>query len=139
RHAGLEVLGTELEPDWALDGGNSDEGRFAEDRANPRDHRFFLPTSDERGRVERSRTSPDQRFHYRYLGADLAWQAASLLPDGSAEKARLLAVAGSWIEKQDPQAADRFYKRLVRCCSNTELGREADALRWFPEVEDCAP
>ncbi len=139
RHAGLEVLGTELEPDWALDGGNSDEGRFAEERANPKAHRVFLPTSDERGRVERSRTSPDQRFHYRYLAADLAGQAAALLPDGSAEKARMLAVAGSWLEIQDPEAADRFYKRLVRCCANTELGRKADALRWFPEVEDCAP
>jgi tetratricopeptide (TPR) repeat protein len=139
RHQGLEVLGTELEPDWAFDGGNRDEGRFAEERANPQAHNVFLPTSDERGRVERSRTSPDLRFHYRYLAAGLAWQAAALLPNGSAEKARMLAVAGSWLKNEDPEAADRFYKRLVRCCANTELGHKADDLRWFPEVEDCGP
>jgi hypothetical protein len=33
--------------------------------------------------------------------------------------------------------ADRFYKQLVRCCGSTELGREADELRWFPEANAC--
>jgi hypothetical protein len=139
RHHGMEVLGAEIDPDWELYGGGLSPGDFTTARLDPAHHRIFAATADERERAARHRPQPEKRFHYRYQGADLAWEAAALLPDGSAEKARLLAVAGSWIEKQDPQAADRFYKRLVRCCSNTELGREADALRWFPEVEDCAP
>jgi tetratricopeptide (TPR) repeat protein len=139
RHHGMEVLGTEIDPDWELYGGGLSPGDFTTARLDPAHHRVFAATADERQRAARHRPRPDARFHYRYRGADLAWEAAALLPDGSNEKARMLAVAGSWIERQDPQAADRFYKRLVRCCANTELGREADALRWFPEVEDCAP
>jgi hypothetical protein len=86
--------------------------------------------------VKRNRVNPWRRFHYRYRAADLAWEAASLLPSGD-EKAGMLATAGSWIEHSDPQAADRFYKQLVRCCGSTELGREADELRWFPEANAC--
>ena len=136
----MEILGTELDPDWALYYGSFDEGPYAEVRADPSQHEVFLPTPDEARRVRRSQARPGERFHYRFRGADLAWEAASLLPDGSDEKARILAVAGSWIKYRNPQAADRFYKRLVRCCSNTEMGRLADELRWFPEVagvEDC--
>jgi hypothetical protein len=139
RHHGMEVLGTEIDPDWELYGGGLSQGNLTAARLDPARHRVFAATADERARAARHRPRPEERFHYRFRGADLAWEAAALLPDGSKEKARMLAVAGSWIEKQDPQAADRFYKRLVRCCANTELGHEADALRWFPEVEDCAP
>ncbi len=139
RHHGMEVLGTEIDPDWELCGGGLSQGDLTAARLDPARHRIFVATADERQRAMRHRPRPEERFHYRFQGADLAWEAAALLPDGSAEKARMLAVAGSWIEKQDPRAADRFYKRLVRCCANTELGRAADALRWFPEVADCAP
>ncbi|HEX6861977.1 MAG TPA: hypothetical protein VF414_04125, partial [Thermoanaerobaculia bacterium] len=86
--------------------------------------------------VQRNRASPWKRFHYRYRAADLAWEAAGLLPAGE-EKAGMLATAGSWLGARDPQAAQRFYKQLVRCCGNTELGREADELRWFPEADAC--
>jgi hypothetical protein len=139
RHHGMEALGTEIDPDWELYGGGFRVGDFAAFRLDPASHPLLPPMADEVKRVRKSEVRPVKRYHYRYLGADLAWEAAALLPDGSDEKARMLAVAGSWIQSQDPQAADRFYKRLVRCCANTELGREADALRWFPEVEDCAP
>jgi tetratricopeptide (TPR) repeat protein len=139
RHQGLELLGTELEPDWAIDNGALDEGSYSTVRADPAQYEVFLPTPEEARRVRRSQAQPGERFHSRFRGAGLAWEAASLLPDGSDEKARILAVAGSWIKYRNPKAADRFYKRLVRCCSNTEMGRLADELRWFPEVEDCAP
>jgi hypothetical protein len=139
RHQGLEIAGTELEPDWAMSGGSYDQGSFTEARENPETHRQLAATEDERTRVRKSRTEPFERFHYRFRGADLAWEAASLLSDGSPEKARMLTVAGTWIKNRDPKAADRFYRALVSCCGQTDLGREAARVKWFPEVEDCAP
>jgi hypothetical protein len=132
RHEGMELLGTEVEPDWHFFGGWHAPDFITEGRSG-RNGKAPLPvTAAELARAQSSRVKPWARFHYRFRGADLAWEAASLLPDGSAEKARMLAVAGSWIKYLDPQAADRFYKRLVRCCGNTELGRLADERRWFP-------
>ena len=139
RHKGLEIQGTELEPDWALESGLYDVGSFLESRANPETHARLGPTDDETKRAEKSRAEPLKRFHYRFRAADLAWEAASLLPDGSPEKARMLALGGTWLKNRDPKAADRFYRALVRCCSQTELGREAARVKWFPEVDDCAP
>lgn len=138
RHFGMEIQGTELEPDWALESGTYDVGSFVTSRSDPETHARLGPTDDEKKRAEKSRAEPFQRFHYRFRAADLAWEAASLLPDGTPEKARMLALAGSWIKNRDPKAADRFYRALVRCCGETELGREAARVKWFPEVADCA-
>jgi hypothetical protein len=93
------------------------------------------PGRDEPERTRQSAVKPDIRFHYRYLAADLAWEAAELMPDGSDETARVLCEAGTWLKIRDPQAADRFYKTLVRRCGNTSLGKEAENLRWFPKME----
>lgn len=137
RHKGMALTGTEVEPDWTLVEGdyNVEEWTFGSRDAR-RKNRILKETPDEAARVKRNRVKPWKRFHYRYRAADLAWEAASLLPSGD-EKAGMLATAGSWLGARDPQAADRFYKQLVRCCGGTELGREADGLRWFPEVDAC--
>lgn len=139
RHNGMEIQGTELEPDWALHGGSYEQGSFLESRTKPENHPRLKATEDETKRAEKSRAQPFARFHYRFQAADLAWEAAALLPDGSPEKARMLAIGGTFIKNRDPKAADRFYRALVRCCGQTELGREAARLKWFPEVDDCAP
>jgi hypothetical protein len=137
RHKGMHLTGTEVEPDWTLVEGdyNVAEWTFGSRDAR-RKNRLLRETPGESARVKRNRVKPWRRFHYRYRAADLAWEAAGLLPSGD-EKAGMLATAGSWIEHSDPQAADRFYKQLVRCCGSTELGREADELRWFPEANAC--
>lgn len=139
RHHGLELYGSELEPDWTAYGGQLERERFLDSRKDPERHTKVAPSVDEVARAQRHAVVPDQRWHYRYRAADLAWQAAAELPDGSEDKARVLAVAGTWLKGKDPEAADRFYKALVRCCRNTELGRAADELRWFPDVEGCGP
>jgi len=77
------------------------------------------------------------RWHYRYIAADLAWEAARLMPDDSPETADVLCEAGGWLKDRDPKAADRFYKALVRRCTQTPLGQAADEKRWFPQ--DCQP
>lgn len=97
-------------------------------------HRFRA-TPEELRRARAHGTDPDQRFHYRYQAALLAWNAARLLPDQDPEKARILYTAGCWLKNRDPQTADLFYKALVRTCRNTELGEAADRQRWFPELD----
>ncbi|HEX6861513.1 MAG TPA: hypothetical protein VF414_01795, partial [Thermoanaerobaculia bacterium] len=137
RHKGMHLTGTEVEPDWTLVEGdyNVAEWTFGS-RDVRRKNRLLRETADETARVKRNRVRPWKRFHYRYRAADLAWEAAGLLPSGD-EKAGMLATAGRWIEHSDPRAADRFYKQLVRCCGSTVLGREADELRWVPEADAC--
>ncbi|HEX3125752.1 MAG TPA: hypothetical protein VH394_00325 [Thermoanaerobaculia bacterium] len=134
RHQGMEVTGTEAAPDWTLVAGEYDLGGYFGDARGV--NRIFVQTPEETARVEKNRAVPWKRFHYRYRAADLAWEAAKLLPRGD-EKAEILATAGNWIQRRDPEAADRFYKELVRCCRSTDLGREADELRWFPEAYAC--
>jgi len=79
---------------------------------------------------------PEERFHYRYLAASLAWEAAKLLPDNSDETARVLCIAGSWLKRRDPETAELFYKALVRRCRKTAIGRQADRMRWFPVLDE---
>ena len=56
------------------------------------------------------------------------------MPDNDDETARMLCIAGSWIKARDSETADRFYKAMVRRCGKTDLGKEADKLRWFPKI-----
>ena len=137
RGKGMALTGTEVEPDWTLVQGDYDVAAMTFRSRDLRgQNRVLRQTSDESARVQRNRTTPWKRYHYRYRAADLAWEAAGLLPSGD-EKAAMLATAGNWLGARDPQAADRFYKQLVGCCGRTDLGREADELRWFPEVDAC--
>lgn len=137
RDQGMALTGTEVEPDWTLVDGdyNVEEWTFGS-RDVRRKNQVLREMPDEAARVKHNRVKPWKRFHYRYRAADLAWEAAALLPSGD-EKAGVLATAGGWLEARDPQAAERFYKQLVRCCGTTDLGREADELRWFPAADAC--
>lgn len=131
RTSGMELRGTELEPDFTIYGGAFDRtGSRFEFRTQPGG--LTAPSDDELARVLASAPTPNLRFHYRYVAADLAWEAAQLLPDNSLELATLLNEAGGWLKARDPKAADRFYKALVKRCPDTDLGRAARAQRWFP-------
>jgi hypothetical protein len=135
RHSGMEILGTELDPDWAIFGGSFELGSVLEAREEGAGK--ILPlTPDERARGKAHAVDPYKRFHYRYIAGAHALDAVQLLPENSDRAARMLCIAGSWLKKRDPTAADRFYKLLVRRCGQTELGKEADRLRWFPKVQD---
>jgi hypothetical protein len=134
RQFGMELFGTEVSPDWRLYGGNF-ELPYLEMRSPTNPSVVALMGTDEVVRVVSSAPKPDFRFHYRYVAADLAWEAARLMPDDSPVTALVLCRAGSWLAGRDPKAADRFYKALVRRCGGTDLGREADRRRWFPPVE----
>jgi hypothetical protein len=136
RKQGLELLGTELDPDWYLFEGQY-EMDYRKEMKERAENPHLKPGPGELEKAERARPEPDKRFHYRYRAADLARKAAALLPDGSEQKARYLATAGTWLKARDPEAARPFFKALVDCCSETKLGQEAQRVKWFPEVPEC--
>ena len=134
RYEGMELLGTEVEPDWFVYNGSFERTPASQIRGLPGTAKLVPSTVDEQQRLQQNFV-PEERFHYRYTAVDHAWRAAELMPDNSDETARVLCIAGSWLKIRDPQAADRFYKTLVRRCGKTKLGKEADRLRWFPKIE----
>jgi tetratricopeptide (TPR) repeat protein len=135
RKNGLELIGSEVEPDWAIHGGAFEAGVTVEQRSQQKTNAVLKTTTEELGRAYRNRVVPERRFHYRYLAADLGWRASELMPDQSAETARVLCEAGGWLKDRDPKEANRFYRSLVLRCSKTELGIKAAKLHWFPPLE----
>ncbi|HIG28774.1 MAG TPA: hypothetical protein EYQ50_13620 [Verrucomicrobiales bacterium] len=135
RYSGMELFGTELDPDWTVHGGSFTDGVTLEWRQSPKNKTILRPTDEEVKRVNRTRVSPFKRYHYRFLAADIAWEALKLMPDDTMETAKVFCEAGAWIKRLDPQAADRFYKALVNRCGNTRIGRVADQQRWFPKFD----
>ncbi|WP_414661251.1 hypothetical protein [Horticoccus sp. 23ND18S-11] len=132
RAHGMELLGTEMDPDWSMWGGSFAGESAAQRRAELRlTGGVLAPTTAELERLK-VQTVPEKRFHYRYRAAELAWWAASLLPNDDAETAQILATAGGWLKARDPQAAQPFYQALVIRCGNTPLGQAAARKRWFP-------
>jgi hypothetical protein len=126
RYAGLELFGTEQDPDWAAYDGVYEP--WGETRAEA-----GTATPMEADRIARNAPTPNRRFHYRWVAADLMWEATQLLPDNDETTAQALWYGGTWIEKHDPEGADKFYKALVRRCVNLPIGKAADEKRWFPE------
>jgi tetratricopeptide (TPR) repeat protein len=93
--------------------------------------RVLLISRDEEDRV-RQTAATNTAWYYRFIAADLAWEAVTLMPNQDATTAHRLWLAGTWLKNVAPEVADRFYKALVRRCGRTALGREADRKRWFP-------
>lgn len=134
RYYGREIMATEVEPDWMVFGGGFDLGDTADDR---RGNERLVPVSEEeKRRAAVHGGGIHRRYHYLFRAADLAWEAAGLMPDQTDATARVLCEAGTWIKYRDPREADRFYKALVRRCRQTELGGEADRRRWFPRISE---
>lgn len=132
REHGMELIGTELEPDYAIWGGDYDwQQNTVADRLAL--HGPLAPPAAERERTEDGNHKlPTKRFSHRYRAADLAWWAASLLPNDDERTAGILTTAGEWLRWRDPSAANRFYQALVIRCGNTPAGRAAAEKRWFP-------
>jgi hypothetical protein len=136
RTNGMELVGTEVEPDWHVHDGNYEEGVSAAARATNNAAEVLVASEDELSRAAHHNADPEARFHYRYQAASLAWEAAKLMPDNTDDTARELCTAGSWLKNRDPKTADYFYKALVRRNRKTALGQEADRIRWFPQLDE---
>ena len=132
---GMSLLSTEGDPDFHCVEGQYELGSTLSNRLKYED----LVTCTERQRAEEPPTSITARFHYRYLAANLAWEAAALMPDNNDGTARVLYEAGTWLKNRDPKSADRFYKALVKRCGTTELGKTAGKKHWFPLINEPNP
>lgn len=160
RKYGMEIMGTELEPDSYVTKGQfseygSMEQRFAllndnlsndpkdgfagtkKRRSKLRNERDFFSGSEEEEKLAlASYPDPNKRWHYRYKAADLMWKASKLLPDNDGLKAKALCYGGRFMKVIDQQRANKFYKELIKTCGNTALGKEAHKIHWFPKMED---
>jgi hypothetical protein len=133
RAKGMELMGTEGHPDGAEYDGNFEAENPLEFRAASESLKVLAASDDELDRIQKSAPAPNERFHYRYQAASLAWVAAKMMPDNELQTAQVLYTAGTWLKNRDPKAADVFYKALVRRCRKLDIGKAADEQRWFPE------
>src|SRR6185436_18954387 len=120
REHGMELIGTEVEPDASLWAGGYEIGLTVQERAEHATNAVTGASSDELRRARAHAPEPDERFHYRYRAAALALEAAKLMPNNSDQTALVLYTAGCWLKGRDPQVADILYKMLVRRCRKTE-------------------
>lgn len=152
RRLGMELFGFEAAPDFTLVGGSFELTSFHEWRQaalwrdswtsepqTPTQALIFKPvlpaTADELWCARHYGPRHEERFHYRYIAADLAWRAAGFMPHDTEENARVLAIAGGWLKNRDPKSADRFYKALVSRNPSIPLAQAADQKRWFPAID----
>ena len=71
-------------------------------------------TATEVARREASRARPYQRYHYRWVAADLAEQAANLVPARSQAFAATLCHASRWLRNDDVPTSQAYYQRYLR-------------------------
>ncbi len=121
RSAGMEIMGTELKPDYAVWGGSyGDYEPTAEELAENPELAKTAPKPDalisaeEAKRVLANAPKPDQRFHYRRTAVSLAEQASALLPPRSQAYAATMCSATRWIVFDDPAEGERLYRHYLK-------------------------
>lgn len=156
RSWGMELMGTEFEPDGTNSDGSFEPTNVAGEREAGKFERItwenvkkgdgtsemqevkrtaspaVTVSAEEKKRLLKHKPVPYKRYHYRYVAAALGWKAAALLPDQSEELADVLNTAGGWI-KGDDKAADKYFQAIERRAYKTELGKEAGKAHWFVE------
>ncbi|NQD36396.1 hypothetical protein HPT27_05105 [Permianibacter sp. IMCC34836] len=105
RQSGMELIGFEMAPDFSAAGGMSE---WAETKELDE---WRTPT--ELSRLEESRARPNKRFHYRYVAAALANEAADQLSPRSQAFAATLCHATEWLIYRDGDAAQKIYQRYI--------------------------
>ncbi len=150
RYDGLEIMGTEVEPDGFLSEGNYPQGNLDTERVEgvrvsteyddkkqedvlkkKRTRLSIPPTAAEKQRITANSPHPTRRYHYRWVAADLAWRAAGLMIDGTEELADVLNTGGGWISDRDDKGADKFIQAIERRCPHTDIGKAESAKHWF--------
>jgi hypothetical protein len=140
REHGIELVGTELAPDYAVWSGDFDWPDVEDARTRPRQgeageggaERAPQPLPDEAARLAATAASPEKRFHYRYQAAALVAEGAALLPNDADAKVIALCRAGQWLQYRDPEASEVYYHAMVRAGWNHPLAQAADRARRLP-------
>lgn len=145
RSNGMEMIGTEVQPDFACWAGNFQEGPTWEDRATKAATSLIGASRDEMERAQIGGAGPADRWHYRAYAPPLREEAAKLQFEERLEQVKQMprdtdetALAFYQLGKSAPtlELADIAYKLLVRRCRKTELGDAADRQRWFPRFDE---
>ena len=124
---GLEIMGFELGPDFALWNGHYFDKKSIQDPSPEQDedlelmfgvsreHPLRLISADEQARTKISRAVPYVRFHYRLLAAEHANRAADLLPESSQAFAATLCHGVNWVSwPRYRESQQALYQRYVR-------------------------
>ena len=154
RYQGMELMGTEIGPDNTATDGAFNEGDLAIARLTGKEPeiedtqrdsgdenfgkpiQFALPvTPQEKDRLQTTKLVIERRFHYRHVAADIAWKAAALMPDNSAETTDVLNTAGNWLKARHEKQAERFFLAIKNRCPNTDTGKQAVAKHWFIDAD----
>jgi hypothetical protein len=117
RSNGMELLGTELAPDYAIWDGDYTYDEF---KLLPAD----FVSKDEPKRVQASVAMPNERYHYRYVAAGLAEQAAGLVPPRSQAYAALMCEATAWMIDTDPKRAAALYRQYLHVGAHVAWGQD---------------
>ncbi|MEN0104854.1 MAG: hypothetical protein AAGC84_00345 [Pseudomonas sp.] len=107
RRQGMELLGYEMSPDFAWF-----DGLYSLDRV-PVQEPGGLLSKAEAERQNGNLAQPNNRYHYRWIAADLGNQAADLLPHTSQAFAATLCHATGWIQWSDQEVAQTLYRRYI--------------------------
>jgi len=130
RRHGMELLGTEVSPDWAWVAGNydfdtDDEPRdteeYQKEALSPGARAAWeavaaapLLAAPEQRRTGAHAPPHTLRYHYRSTAADLAQRGAALLPPRSQAYAMMLCHAARFIWHSDPIRGQRLYELYVK-------------------------
>ncbi|MDY7229597.1 hypothetical protein [Hyalangium rubrum] len=125
RHSGLELLATEVAPDWAWVGADydlddEDVKPIPGDAASPEaaqqalNETKALTTQEEAQRYIAHAPAHPVRFQYRSTAADLAEEAAALVPPRSQAYAALLCQAARFSSRSEPERTARLWKTYIQ-------------------------
>lgn len=123
RVRGLELMGTEREPDNAATSGQFDAPPTRKERLTGKYETYDYASNKslvklvetpatklEKQRLLAIPQAHTQRWHYRITASDHAWSAAKLLPNGSDELKDVLQSAARWLIKMDVSVP--FFKKF---------------------------
>jgi cellulose synthase operon protein C len=139
REQGIDFLGFQLSPDFAVyDGGYGDYEASEEERAaNPGyyDKPTAFISSQESERLKRNAAQPNKRFHYRFTAVKLAEQAVDLVPARSQAFAAMLCKATSWVIYRDSTEGERLYARYLKQGAYVPWGGQFGTYQGCPKPE----
>ena len=139
RTAGMEILGMQLAPDYAVYGGGYGDYEASAEELEETPALSAKPTAlisaEESKRALLSAPKPNARFHYRYHAVALAEQASDLLPARSQAFAATLCKATSWIIYRDQAAGVKLYRRYLNQGAYVPWGYQFGTSQACPKPE----
>ncbi|MFV8750554.1 hypothetical protein ACNOYE_08370 [Nannocystaceae bacterium ST9] len=139
RELGMELTGTELEPDWHYYAGDFAPTPIGEQRlALQGAAKLTAPSREELDRWSRHFDPGMPRFHYRWRAAALGERAAALLPDNHEAGARVLCQAAHWVGARDLDEGNRLTRLMIRRNPDIAIAHYGEHLSDDPVHRACS-